>query len=52
MPSGRWYPGAATLPDGRVLVVGGVADSGEAGYHAEDHSLDNPTYTVYDPDAQ
>lgn len=31
MPSGRWYPSVATLPDGRVLVVGGVNDSGKAG---------------------
>lgn len=49
MSSGRWYATPATLPDGRVLVVGGVADSGEAGYHADDRSLDNPTYEVYNP---
>jgi hypothetical protein len=50
MSSGRWYATAATLADGRVVVVGGVADSGKAGYHAVDEpELDNPTYTVYNP---
>ncbi|KAL4856170.1 Aldehyde oxidase 1 [Chlorella vulgaris] len=50
MTSGRWYPGVATLPDGKVIVVGGVADSGKAGYHVEDdRSVDNPSYEVYDP---
>ena len=28
MPSNRWYPGACTLPDGDVFVVGGVKASG------------------------
>ncbi|KAI3437758.1 hypothetical protein D9Q98_000206 [Chlorella vulgaris] len=53
MTSGRWYPGVATLPDGKVIVVGGVADSGKAGYHVEDdRSVDNPSYEVYDPIAR
>lgn len=100
MSSGRWYPGVATLPDGKVcgrppagigtcfcqaqpycegevvlrallllsladcqccfhrpgctcmqvMAIGGVLDSGEAGYHAEDTPhYDNPSYEVYDP---
>ncbi|KAL4425029.1 hypothetical protein ABPG77_001807 [Micractinium sp. CCAP 211/92] len=50
MSSGRWYPGVATLPDGKVVAIGGVLDSGEAGYHAEDTPhYDNPSYEVYDP---
>lgn len=28
LSSGRWYPGVATLPDGKVLMVAGVAKSG------------------------
>ncbi|EFN56008.1 hypothetical protein CHLNCDRAFT_145404 [Chlorella variabilis] len=50
MNSGRWYPGVATLGDGKVLVVGGVADSGKAGYYVEGETeYDNPSYEVYDP---
>lgn len=34
----------------QVIAIGGVIDSGEAGYHAEDTPhLDNPSYEVYDP---
>lgn len=45
--------GAATLPDGRVLVVGGVNDSGKAGYHVEDDpDFNNPSYCIYDPAAK
>jgi hypothetical protein len=49
MSSGRWYPTSTTLPDGRVLVVGGVNLSGKAGYWFETWEVDNPTYEVYDP---
>ncbi|EFN50720.1 hypothetical protein CHLNCDRAFT_142582 [Chlorella variabilis] len=50
MGSGRWYPSVLTLADGSVLVVGGVKESSQAGYVAEDREdTDNPTYTVYDP---
>ncbi|PSC76751.1 kelch domain-containing [Micractinium conductrix] len=50
MPSGRWYPTPVTLHDGRVVVVGGIIDSGQAGWHAEgNYTADNPTYTVYNP---
>lgn len=46
----RRYPGAATLPDGRVLIVGGTVDSGKAGYHVEENpEFNNPTYCTYDP---
>lgn len=31
MSSARWYPTPLTLPDGRVLVIGGVPDPGDAG---------------------
>ena len=49
MPSGRWYPSAVTLSDGKVLVVGGTNDSGKAGYGNENKpEADNPTYVVYD----
>lgn len=51
MPPCR-YPGACTLPDGKVLVVGGVKQSGAAGYAARDKSKDNPTYEIYDPKAR
>jgi hypothetical protein len=51
MPSNRWYPTPVTLPEGKVLVVGGVLKSGYAGYAAKDKSLDNPTYTLFDPDS-
>lgn len=32
LPTGRWYPGAATLPDGKVIMVAGVAKSGCSNY--------------------
>ena len=50
MSSPRWYPTPATLPDGRVLVVGGVPDPGDAGYDGisrhpwSNPALDNPSY--------
>ncbi|PSC68470.1 kelch domain-containing [Micractinium conductrix] len=48
MPSPRWYPGTATLPDGRVIVVGGVTRTAatECTSSAE---YNNPTYSIYDP---
>lgn len=55
MSSARWYPTPLTLPDGRVLVIGGVPDAGDAGYDGitrapdADPALDNPSYEVYDP---
>ncbi|KAI7837152.1 hypothetical protein COHA_009029 [Chlorella ohadii] len=54
MQSGRWYPTPVTLPDGKVLVIGGVAHNGQAGYFDnvkvnERDTYDNPTITVYDP---
>lgn len=30
-PSGRWYPTPVTLPDGKVMVVGGVKKNGQTG---------------------
>lgn len=41
--------GAATLPDGKILVVGGVEDSSAASYDTADRKGENPTHTVYDP---
>lgn len=55
MSSARWYPTPLTLPDGRVLVIGGVPDPGDAGYDGitrapdADPALDNPSYEIYDP---
>jgi hypothetical protein len=54
MESGRWYPTPVTLPDGKVLVIGGVAHNGQAGYFDNvkvnmRDTYDNPTITVYDP---
>jgi hypothetical protein len=55
MSSPRWYPSPTTLPDGRIIVVGGVPDPGDAGYDGitrhpwSNPALDNPTYEVYDP---
>lgn len=49
MSSARWYPTPVTLPDGRILVVGGVPDPGDAGYDGitraldAEPALDNPT---------
>lgn len=44
LSSPRWYPGAGTLEDGRVVVVGGVRESGDGGYGAQDTpESDNPT---------
>lgn len=48
----RWYPTPCTLPDGRIIVVGGVPDPGDAGYDGitrdkwSNPALDNPTYEV------
>lgn len=40
----------ATLGDGRVLVVGGVLDSGTGGYsYTDQQELDNPSYMIYTP---
>lgn len=42
LDSGRWYPSAVTLPDGRVLVVGGEKRiAGDATF--------NRSYQIYDP---
>jgi hypothetical protein len=52
MASARWYPGVLTLPDGMVLIVGGVAHNGQGGWQAlpdRRAEYDNPTYTVFDP---
>lgn len=50
------YPTPATLPDGRVLIVGGVKRNGQAGYFkgvikTQDgrKQYDNPTYNVFNP---
>lgn len=39
------------LPGSRLLqVVGGVNDSGKAGYHvADEPEYDNPSYEIYNP---
>ena len=44
MPAGRWYPTCTTLPDGRVLVLGGSRESGK--FTPE---YVNATLQVYDP---
>lgn len=49
MSSPRWYLGAATMPDAKVVVIGGVKKSGAAGYGATDRTQDNPTYEMYNP---
>ena len=46
MSSNRWYPGPVTLPDGKILVAGGVKVGGYAGYFADDQQYNNPTYEV------
>lgn len=43
------YPGTCTLPDGKVLIVGGVKRNGQSGYGAKPElrpTADNPTYNV------
>ena len=51
LPTGRWYPGTATLPDGKIIMVAGVAKSGCSNYvvGAKCKTASNPTYAVYDP---
>lgn len=44
--------GTATLPDGRVLIVGGVKRNGRSGWpwdNAEGRASNNPTYAVFNP---
>lgn len=44
--------GVVTLPDGDVLIVGGVAHNGQGGWQADParrDEYDNPTYVVFDP---
>ncbi|TPX49370.1 hypothetical protein SeLEV6574_g01526 [Synchytrium endobioticum] len=44
----RWYPTVATLPDGRLLIVGGLSES----YIPDDPNRNNPTYELYPPDGR
>lgn len=38
---GRWYPTCTTLPDGKVLIIGGVKNAGAWDY--------NNSYEIFDP---
>ncbi|MFN2557654.1 MAG: galactose oxidase-like domain-containing protein [Nitriliruptorales bacterium] len=49
MQDGRWYPTCMTLPDGRVLIVGGR--DWQPPDPPANTDLPNPTYEVYDPTA-
>ncbi|KAK9863993.1 hypothetical protein WJX84_007490 [Apatococcus fuscideae] len=52
MPTGRWYPTLATLPDGTILIVGGAQAEGGGyggGCSIPDNSIDNPSYIIYNP---
>jgi Glyoxal oxidase N-terminus/Galactose oxidase-like, Early set domain len=40
MPAARWYPTCATLPDGRVLIIGGHA--------ADAYNAPNAEYEIFD----
>ncbi|MBW3537570.1 MAG: DUF1929 domain-containing protein [Actinobacteria bacterium] len=42
MPAGRWYPTCVTLPDGRVMMIGGRDWTSTA-------NRANPTFEMYDP---
>jgi hypothetical protein len=53
--SGRWYPGVATLADGKILMVAGVAKSGCSNYYVDLKtcaSANNPSYSTYDPNTR
>jgi len=50
MNHGRWYPSVVTLPDGKLLVVGGVGKMIKPVYadHPEDSGRNNRTTETYD----
>jgi hypothetical protein len=50
LPLQRWYPAVATLSDARLLIVSGSLSS-IGGYNSPP-ALNNPTYQIYDPDAE
>src|ERR1051325_12062268 len=50
MAQGRWYPTCVTLPDGRVLIVGGQDDYGDHNYITEIYDPTAKSITInYDP---
>ncbi|KAL4854334.1 Aldehyde oxidase GLOX1 [Chlorella vulgaris] len=51
LASRRWYPSAVTLPNGLVLLMGGVTHSGRAEY-GYDRQYNNPTYCTYNPNTR
>jgi Domain of unknown function (DUF1929) len=46
LSGGRWYPSTVTLPDGRVVILGGLDASGRA---TGPTGGDNTTLEVFDP---
>ncbi|KAI7836014.1 hypothetical protein COHA_010098 [Chlorella ohadii] len=55
LTSGRWYPGVATLTDGKILMVAGVAKSGCSNYYVDLKTCataNNPTVQLYDPETK
>ena len=51
MNHGRWYPSVVTLPDGKLLVVGGVGKMIKPVYsdHPDESGRNNRTTETYDP---
>jgi Domain of unknown function (DUF1929) len=51
MPHGRWYPTLTTLPNGKVLIVGGWDETGgdAAGPNAAPAMRNNQDVEVFDP---
>ncbi|PRW56142.1 galactose oxidase [Chlorella sorokiniana] len=50
MSSNRWYPGVGTLPDGKIITIGGVTKSGVGGWGATGKAqYNNPTYEIIEP---
>jgi methionine-rich copper-binding protein CopC len=50
MAQGRWYPTCVTLPDGKVLIVGGQDDYGDHNYITEIYNPATKSITInYDP---
>lgn len=50
MQSARWYPGAETLPDGSIMLIGGATDGGYINRNTESNAISggsNPTYETF-----
>ena len=51
MGTKRWYPGTVTLPDERVMVIGGVTRTAATECNSN-RAYNNPTYNIYDPNTR